>query len=89
MLSICQIHITDVVLHLLLPTETEKGIFREILQGKLDFHSDPWPVISESAKELIRKMLDRNPKKRPKAHEVLCKPLSLYSCVKQGGLFGY
>ncbi|XP_023890107.1 calcium-dependent protein kinase SK5 isoform X1 [Quercus suber] len=54
--------------------ETEKGIFREILQGKLDFHSDPWPVISESAKELIRKMLDRNPKKRPKAHEVLCHP---------------
>ncbi|KAF3967423.1 hypothetical protein CMV_008579 [Castanea mollissima] len=54
--------------------ETEKGIFREILQGKLDFHSDPWPVISESAKELIRKMLDRNPKQRPKAHEVLCHP---------------
>ncbi|KAG2668553.1 hypothetical protein I3843_15G160200 [Carya illinoinensis] len=54
--------------------ESEKGIFREILQGKLDFHSEPWPGISESAKDLIRKMLDRNPKKRLTAHEVLCHP---------------
>ncbi|XP_065637163.1 calcium-dependent protein kinase SK5 isoform X2 [Quercus suber] len=65
---------TDFGLSVFYRPETEKGIFREILQGKLDFHSDPWPVISESAKELIRKMLDRNPKKRPKAHEVLCHP---------------
>lgn len=66
-------------LHLLLFTESEKGIFREILQGKLDFHSEPWPGISESAKDLIRKMLDRNPKKRLTAHEVLCK--SFFTCV--------
>ncbi|KAL4632801.1 hypothetical protein ACB092_04G076800 [Castanea dentata] len=65
---------TDFGLSVFYRPETEKGIFREILQGKLDFHSDPWPVISESAKELIRKMLDRNPKQRPKAHEVLCHP---------------
>ncbi|KAF9608500.1 hypothetical protein IFM89_009866 [Coptis chinensis] len=54
--------------------ETEPGIFRQILQGKLDFESEPWPVISESAKDLIRKMLERNPKKRLTAHEVLCHP---------------
>jgi len=54
--------------------ESERGIFREILQGKLDFQSEPWPSISESAKDLIRKMLDRNPKKRLTAHEVLCHP---------------
>ncbi|KAK9162151.1 hypothetical protein Syun_003053 [Stephania yunnanensis] len=54
--------------------ETESGIFRQILQGKLDFESDPWPRISDSAKDLIRKMLDRNPKNRPTAHEVLCHP---------------
>lgn len=52
------------------------GIFRQILQGKLDFESEPWPGISDSAKDLIRKMLDRNPKKRLSAHEVLCKFLS-------------
>ena len=48
------------------------GIFRQILQGKLDFESEPWPAISQSAKDLIRKMLDRNPKKRLTAHQVLC-----------------
>ncbi|PIA47248.1 hypothetical protein AQUCO_01400140v1 [Aquilegia coerulea] len=54
--------------------ETEPGIFRQILQGKLDFESEPWPAISESAKDLIRKMLDMNPKRRLTAHEVLCHP---------------
>ncbi|KAF3444219.1 hypothetical protein FNV43_RR13909 [Rhamnella rubrinervis] len=54
--------------------ETEMGIFRQILQGKLDFESEPWPAISDSAKDLIRKMLERNPKKRLTAHEVLCHP---------------
>ncbi|GLT48968.1 hypothetical protein SLA2020_225550 [Shorea laevis] len=54
--------------------ESEMGIFRQILQGKLDFDSQPWPAISESAKDLIRKMLDRNPKRRLTAHQVLCHP---------------
>ncbi|CAA0839277.1 Calcium-dependent protein kinase 11 [Striga hermonthica] len=54
--------------------ESEMGIFRQILRGKLDFDSDPWPVISDDAKDLIRKMLDRNPKTRLTAHEVLCHP---------------
>ncbi|KAK8652631.1 hypothetical protein V6N13_126658 [Hibiscus sabdariffa] len=54
--------------------ETEMGIFRQILQGKIDFDSQPWPAISDSAKDLIRKMLDRNPKRRLTAHQVLCHP---------------
>ncbi|MFS7942261.1 putative protein kinase CAMK-CDPK family [Helianthus anomalus] len=53
--------------------ETEMGIFRQILQAKLNFESELWPAIIDSAKDLIRKMLDRNPKKRLTAHEVLCK----------------
>ncbi|KAI5071543.1 hypothetical protein GOP47_0013794 [Adiantum capillus-veneris] len=54
--------------------ETEHQIFEQVLKGDLDFESDPWPVISESAKDLIRKMLVRNPEKRYTAHEVLCHP---------------
>ncbi|CAH9070263.1 unnamed protein product [Cuscuta europaea] len=54
--------------------ETDAGIFRQILQEKLDLESDPWPVVSDSAKDLIRKMLDRNPNTRLTAHEVLCHP---------------
>ncbi|KAL5806373.1 hypothetical protein ACOSQ3_029268 [Xanthoceras sorbifolium] len=54
--------------------ESEDEIFQEVLQGDLDFSSDPWPNISESAKDLVRKMLVRDPKKRLSAHEVLCHP---------------
>lgn len=54
-------------------TETEQGIFEQVLRGDLDFVSDPWPSISNSAKDLIRKMLVRDSKKRLTAHEVLCK----------------
>ncbi|OIW06564.1 hypothetical protein TanjilG_03958 [Lupinus angustifolius] len=54
--------------------ETEAGIFKQILHGELDFKSEPWPNISDSAKDLVKKMLDRDPKRRISAHEVLCHP---------------
>uniref|UniRef100_A0A7N0TPN1 non-specific serine/threonine protein kinase n=1 Tax=Kalanchoe fedtschenkoi TaxID=63787 RepID=A0A7N0TPN1_KALFE len=54
--------------------ESEQGIFEEVLHGKLDFSSDPWPSISESAKDLVRRMLVRDPKRRLTAYEVLCHP---------------
>ncbi|KAH7512276.1 hypothetical protein FEM48_Zijuj12G0073500 [Ziziphus jujuba var. spinosa] len=54
--------------------ESEQEIFEEVLHGDLDFTSDPWPNISESAKDLVRNMLVRDPKKRLTAHEVLCHP---------------
>ncbi|KAL6965199.1 Calcium-dependent protein kinase 4 [Sarracenia purpurea var. burkii] len=54
--------------------ESDTGIFRQILKGKLHFEFEPWPHISESAKDLIQKMLCRDPRKRISAHEVLCHP---------------
>ncbi|ESQ48975.1 hypothetical protein EUTSA_v10020268mg [Eutrema salsugineum] len=54
--------------------ETEQGIFEQVLHGDLDFSSDPWPSISESAKDLVKKMLVRDPKRRLTAHQVLCHP---------------
>ncbi|KAM0945194.1 putative protein kinase CAMK-CDPK family [Dioscorea sansibarensis] len=54
--------------------ETHQGIFEAVLKGVLDFDSDPWPLISDSAKDLIRKMLCPRPCDRLKAHEVLCHP---------------
>ena len=56
--------------------ETEQGIFEQVLEGDLDFTSDPWPSISEGAKDLVRRMLVRDPKKRLTAHEVLCESSS-------------
>ncbi|KAL5713746.1 non-specific serine/threonine protein kinase [Ranunculus cassubicifolius] len=54
--------------------ETQQGIFDMVLKGVIDFDSDPWPVISDSAKDLIRKMLCSSPADRLTAHEVLCHP---------------
>ncbi|XP_018630280.1 calcium-dependent protein kinase 4-like [Nicotiana tabacum] len=54
--------------------ETQQGIFDAVLKGHIDFESDPWPLISESAKDLIRKMLCMQPSERLTAHEVLCHP---------------
>jgi calcium-dependent protein kinase len=51
--------------------ETEQGIFDAVLRGELDLKSDPWPEISSGAKDLIKKMLQQDPKCRLTAHEVL------------------
>ena len=61
----------------LVSIESEQGIFEEVLHGDLDFSTDPWPSISEGAKDLVRKMLIRDPKRRISAHDVLCEFLSL------------
>ncbi|KAI4375708.1 hypothetical protein MLD38_013545 [Melastoma candidum] len=54
--------------------ETQQGLFDAVLKGYIDFDSDPWPVISNSAKDLIRRMLCSRPSDRLTAHEVLCHP---------------
>ncbi|AET00192.1 putative protein kinase CAMK-CDPK family [Medicago truncatula] len=54
--------------------ESENGIFNAILRGHVDFSSDPWPSISPSAKDLVRKMLNSDPKQRITAYEVLNHP---------------
>jgi calcium-dependent protein kinase len=57
---------------LIFGAESEQGIFEQVLKGDLDFSTEPWPSISESAKDLVRKMLIRDPKKRLTAHEAQC-----------------
>lgn len=52
-------------------TETEKGIFDTILKGEIDFVSNPWPKVSNAAKDLVEKMLTPNPKKRITSAQVL------------------
>ncbi|KDP36070.1 hypothetical protein JCGZ_08714 [Jatropha curcas] len=76
----CDVWSAGVIIYILLSgvppfwDETEQGIFEQVLKGELDFISEPWPNISESAKDLVRRMLVRDPKKRLTAHEVLCHP---------------
>ncbi|XAR60297.1 Non-specific serine/threonine protein kinase [Bertholletia excelsa] len=54
--------------------ESEHGIFNAILRGHIDFSSDPWPSISPGAKDLVKKMLNSDPKQRLTAHQVLNHP---------------
>lgn len=60
--------------------ETEKGIFDAILQGEIDFESQPWPSISPSAKDLVKRMLTKDPKKRITSTQVL-----EHHWIKEGG----
>ncbi|XP_054819385.1 calcium-dependent protein kinase 2-like [Prosopis cineraria] len=54
--------------------ESEHGIFNAILRGHVDFSADPWPSISPSAKDLVKKMLNSDPKARLTAYQVLNHP---------------
>ncbi|KAL8114373.1 calcium-dependent protein kinase 15-like isoform X2 [Apium graveolens] len=54
--------------------DNEKSIFDSILRGHLDFSSDPWPSISSSAKDLVKRMLHFDPKERLSAVDVLNHP---------------
>ena len=52
-------------------TETEQGVALAILRGNIDFKREPWPQISDTAKSLVKQMLDPDPRKRLTAQQVL------------------
>ncbi|CAB4309182.1 unnamed protein product [Prunus armeniaca] len=54
--------------------ETEQGVAQAIIRSVIDFKRDPWPRVSDNAKDLVKKMLDPDPKKRLTAQEVLDHP---------------
>ncbi|KAJ0977171.1 hypothetical protein J5N97_012645 [Dioscorea zingiberensis] len=54
--------------------ETDEGIARAIIRSVIDFERDPWPKVSDNAKDLVRRMLDPNPYTRLTAEEVLEHP---------------
>ncbi|WRX12119.1 Protein kinase domain - like 10 [Theobroma cacao] len=53
--------------------ETTQAQFDATLKGHIDFESEPWPKISDSAKDLIQKMLRLRPSERLTAGAVLSK----------------
>ncbi|KNA18999.1 hypothetical protein SOVF_065580 [Spinacia oleracea] len=54
--------------------ETEQGVAQAIIRSVVDFKRDPWPKVSDNAKDLVKKMLDPDPKTRLTAQEVLEHP---------------
>lgn len=61
--------------------ETEQGIFEAVKKGHYDMRSEPWPAISEQAKDCVRRLLVANPKDRMTATEALNHPW-----VREGGV---
>lgn len=54
-----------------LDAETEQGVAQAIIRSVIDFKRDPWPKVSDNAKDLVRRMLDPDPKRRLTAQLVL------------------
>uniref|UniRef100_A0A5B6ZR24 non-specific serine/threonine protein kinase n=1 Tax=Davidia involucrata TaxID=16924 RepID=A0A5B6ZR24_DAVIN len=60
--------------------KTEDGIFKEVLRNKPDFRRKPWPTISSSAKDFVKKLLVKDPRARLTAAQALSHPW-----VREGG----
>ncbi|KAM7520088.1 hypothetical protein LguiB_019050 [Lonicera macranthoides] len=60
--------------------KTEDGIFKEVLRNKPDFRRKPWPGISNSAKDFVKKLLVKDPRARFTAAQALSHPW-----VREGG----
>ncbi|KAI3782554.1 hypothetical protein L2E82_12605 [Cichorium intybus] len=54
--------------------ETEQGVAQAIIKSVVNFKRDPWPVVSDNAKDLVKKMLNPDPNLRLSAQEVLDHP---------------
>ncbi|GMH13018.1 hypothetical protein Nepgr_014859 [Nepenthes gracilis] len=54
--------------------ETEQGVAQAIIRSVIDFKRDPWPKVSNNAKDLVKRMLNPDPKRRLTAQEVLDHP---------------
>eukprot|EP00798_Chlamydomonas_sp_ICE-L_P014635 gene14635-20669_t len=54
--------------------ENAQQIFRSIISSPLNLQSSPWPRISDAAKDIVRRMLSRDPRRRLTAEQVLKHP---------------
>lgn len=62
-------------------SDNEDGIFEAVLLGHIDFSSDPWPSISNGAKDLVKKMLRQDPKERLTAADILSNYSTAHSVI--------
>ncbi|KAL6337878.1 hypothetical protein AAG906_002343 [Vitis piasezkii] len=53
---------------------TESGIFRAVLKADPSFDEPPWPSLSSEARDFVRRLLNKDPRKRMTAAQALCHP---------------
>ncbi|GLC45677.1 hypothetical protein PLESTB_001317600 [Pleodorina starrii] len=63
--------------------ETERGIFAAVLSREVSFQGEVWAAVSEGARDVVRRMLVRDPSLRATAAEVLA-----HEWVREGGSAG-
>ncbi|KAJ6814847.1 cellulose synthase A catalytic subunit 5 [UDP-forming]-like isoform X1 [Iris pallida] len=51
--------------------DIEHEVVEAIIRSVLDFRRDPWPIVSDNVKDIVKRMLNPDPKKRLTAQEVL------------------
>ena len=84
-----------VLLHLLLSGTlpfmgTKDRLYNQILEAQIDLEGPLWDKIGPDAKDLLRKMLTRDPDKRITIHEVLSHPwLKVLRCTEPCAYFYY
>lgn len=52
---------------------TESGIFRSVLRADPNFDDLPWPAVSPEAKDFVKRLLNKDHRKRMTAPQALCK----------------
>jgi calcium-dependent protein kinase len=52
-------------------TPPPPATWAQVLKGQLDFKSEPWPRISDAAKDCVRKLLDMDAGRRASAEQIL------------------
>ncbi|XP_042456590.1 CDPK-related kinase 7-like isoform X1 [Zingiber officinale] len=53
---------------------TESGIFRAVLKAEPSFEEAPWPSLSSQSKDFVKKLLNKDYRKRMTATQALCHP---------------
>lgn len=53
---------------------TESGIFRAVLKADPSFDEPPWPSLSSEAKDFVKRLLNKDPRKRMTASQALSHP---------------
>ncbi|KAL0450311.1 UNVERIFIED_CONTAM: CDPK-related kinase [Sesamum latifolium] len=53
---------------------TESGIFRAVVKAEPTYEEQPWPTLSSEAKDFVKRLLNKDPRKRMTAAQALCHP---------------
>lgn len=53
---------------------TESGIFRAVLKADPTYDEAPWPTLTSEAKDFVKRLLNKDPRKRMSAAQALCHP---------------